>query len=86
MTDELETDPPSVPDVVDPPAEAVEDVVPHPDAPPSAHSHEHLCPECVTKVVEAVTAASPVPDVEDVLDPDETPAKLPWTHRNPFGR
>lgn len=90
MTDENETDTPPVETVketvVEKPAETVEEVVPHPDAPPSHESvHEHLCPECVAKVVDAIASASPVPEVEEVLDPDETPTKAPWTHRKLFG-
>lgn len=82
-------------EIVEPVEHAAEEVpVPATDPPPEHHEppaeehhekgHDHLCPECIAKVVDAVKESSPINEpMEEVLD--KSPVKPPWTHRSPFG-
>lgn len=78
------------------PDEPVPDHAPVPDPPsdpaPEHHEPSHERPAFADEILDRidnlveVIKGDPPPEVAPVVEPDETPVKRPWTHRNPFKR
>lgn len=74
------------------PDEPVPDHAPVPDEPAAPESHDDMRPGFVDEILDRLDAVvelvkgDPPPAIEPVIEPDESPVKAPWTHRNPFKR
>lgn len=85
------------PEIVEPAVETVEEVIPPPVVePPPAPSNspewqgpfEELSAKVTSLSDQLATVLNPQnpQPITEVIEPDESPVKKPWTHTNPFKR